>query len=306
MPDPVSVTSLPKLPLPELRASSNSSVARPVSMSAQANAIMYVYGIEISRLCQVSAAAASLYDYIVTLDQEVELIWNQGWSAAKILYFLTRFCGNGMILANTALILVEGLNTYVRWLMFVLQGWTTLIPPWIVQVTMQLRIFAMYERSALVSGAVAICYLIQIAVALAFLLSTHDFIVVAAPLAGRTRCIIQKIPKHIWLTSLFYTCQDFSTDGGQKSSQKCSFGTGGLQIMGSFSVTMTCTLGSRLILNIRHASRQHRLCLDTQEIEYQLRSLAPNPDIGGNPELPREQNIESTHPQEILPDVVEV
>ncbi|KDQ58900.1 hypothetical protein JAAARDRAFT_192479 [Jaapia argillacea MUCL 33604] len=59
----------------------------------------------------------------------------------------------------------------------------------------------MYERSALVSGAMAICYLIQIAGALAFFLSSNaNFIVVAAPLARRTRCVIQKVPKHVWVT----------------------------------------------------------------------------------------------------------
>ncbi|KDQ50829.1 hypothetical protein JAAARDRAFT_41754 [Jaapia argillacea MUCL 33604] len=51
-----------------------------------------------------------------------------------------------------------------------------------------------------------------------------------------------------------------------------------MQILGSYTITITCTLGSRLILNIRQASYRHQECINTEEIEYQLRVLSGDQD----------------------------
>ncbi|KDQ58848.1 hypothetical protein JAAARDRAFT_192430 [Jaapia argillacea MUCL 33604] len=44
----------------------------------------------------------------------------------------------------------------------------------------------------------------------------------------------------------------------------------------------TCTLGCRLILNIREASYRHEQCLNTQEIEFQLRQLVDAVERGAS------------------------
>ncbi|KDQ56105.1 hypothetical protein JAAARDRAFT_320923 [Jaapia argillacea MUCL 33604] len=45
-------------------------------------------------------------------------------------------------------------------------------------------------------------------------------------------------------------------------------------ILATLGVTATCTLGCRLILNIREVSYRHEQCVNTEEIEFQLRQLA--------------------------------
>ncbi|KDQ56074.1 hypothetical protein JAAARDRAFT_36864 [Jaapia argillacea MUCL 33604] len=47
-----------------------------------------------------------------------------------------------------------------------------------------------------------------------------------------------------------------------------------IEILSSLNIAMTCTLGCRLILNIREVSYQHEQCVNTEEIEFQLRQLA--------------------------------
>ncbi|KDQ58853.1 hypothetical protein JAAARDRAFT_33606 [Jaapia argillacea MUCL 33604] len=53
-----------------------------------------------------------------------------------------------------------------------------------------------------------------------------------------------------------------------------------IQIFSNLNVTATCILGSRLILNIREASYRYEECVNTQEIEFQLRELAHGVDRG--------------------------
>lgn len=53
---------------------------------------------EINKL--VSAHVPKLYDYIVTFDDEVRLVWNARWSLVKILYFLNRVVGCALIVVD--------------------------------------------------------------------------------------------------------------------------------------------------------------------------------------------------------------
>lgn len=41
----------------------------------------------------VSACAALLYDYVLTIGKEIELIWSQRWSLMTVLYFSIRYAG---------------------------------------------------------------------------------------------------------------------------------------------------------------------------------------------------------------------
>ncbi|KDQ56081.1 hypothetical protein JAAARDRAFT_320059 [Jaapia argillacea MUCL 33604] len=55
-----------------------------------------------------------------------------------------------------------------------------------------------------------------------------------------------------------------------------------VEILGTFNITVTCTLGCRLILNIREVSYRHHQCVNTAEIEYQLRELADGPVLASS------------------------
>ncbi|KDQ56061.1 hypothetical protein JAAARDRAFT_36856, partial [Jaapia argillacea MUCL 33604] len=46
-----------------------------------------------------------------------------------------------------------------------------------------------------------------------------------------------------------------------------------IEILSSLTIMVTCTLGCRLILNIREVSYRHEECINTQEIDFQLREL---------------------------------
>ncbi|KDQ56053.1 hypothetical protein JAAARDRAFT_36849 [Jaapia argillacea MUCL 33604] len=46
-----------------------------------------------------------------------------------------------------------------------------------------------------------------------------------------------------------------------------------VEVLSSLNVTATCTLGCRLLLNIRDASYRHEECVNTEEIDFQMREL---------------------------------
>ncbi|KAG2364204.1 hypothetical protein BDR07DRAFT_1402285 [Suillus spraguei] len=41
----------------------------------------------------VAAAVVVVYDWVLTLAQEIELIWKQRWSLMTVLYLMTRYIG---------------------------------------------------------------------------------------------------------------------------------------------------------------------------------------------------------------------
>ncbi|KDQ56096.1 hypothetical protein JAAARDRAFT_320431 [Jaapia argillacea MUCL 33604] len=47
-----------------------------------------------------------------------------------------------------------------------------------------------------------------------------------------------------------------------------------VEVLSSLKVTATCTLGCRLLLDIRDAAYRHEECVNTEEIDFQLRELA--------------------------------
>ncbi|KDQ56056.1 hypothetical protein JAAARDRAFT_319422 [Jaapia argillacea MUCL 33604] len=47
------------------------------------------------------------------------------------------------------------------------------------------------------------------------------------------------------------------------------------EILSYLNITATCTLGCRLMLNIREVSYRHEECVNTQEIAFQLKELVP-------------------------------
>ncbi|KDQ49473.1 hypothetical protein JAAARDRAFT_200821 [Jaapia argillacea MUCL 33604] len=71
---------------------------------------VFVGYLHITRMGQLSATLAALYDYAISIDQEVELIWGHPGHTAKIFYFLMRYCGNAVVVTIFVL-LITGINS---------------------------------------------------------------------------------------------------------------------------------------------------------------------------------------------------
>ncbi|KAG2337438.1 hypothetical protein BDR05DRAFT_772037 [Suillus weaverae] len=103
--------------------------------------ILYSYWI-------VTAGAVVVYDWVLTLGQEIELIWRQRWSLMTVLYLIIRYIGLPYsvvsILQNMPLVsLTDAVSNIIY---YAISG-TNVVVAAILGVIMIARLHAMYQRS---------------------------------------------------------------------------------------------------------------------------------------------------------------
>ncbi|KAK7691488.1 hypothetical protein QCA50_004887 [Cerrena zonata] len=59
-----------------------------------------VKSIQTIRYAELASSVIIVFDHIVTLDQEIELIWKSGWSLGKCLFLLNRYYSLATVLFN--------------------------------------------------------------------------------------------------------------------------------------------------------------------------------------------------------------
>ncbi|KDQ50810.1 hypothetical protein JAAARDRAFT_41751 [Jaapia argillacea MUCL 33604] len=162
--------------------------------SPTGNGALFVLVLQLTRLSQLSATVASFYDHVTSFDQEVELIWQHPGRTGKILYFLTRYCGNCIVLTIFITLVVDMDSDRSCKDRLYLQIWATAVPAWVVQAILQFRLFAMYDRSKRLLFFMATCYVIQAVAVMSFTLY-QDTEVSVIRVDGWTVCLLTKIPR---------------------------------------------------------------------------------------------------------------
>ncbi|KAG1778959.1 hypothetical protein EV702DRAFT_112628 [Suillus placidus] len=96
----------------------------------------------------VAAGAVVVYDWVLTLGQEIELIWRQRWSLMTVLYLIIRYIGLPYsvvhILQNMPLV---SLTDAVSNIMYYAFNGTNVVVAAMLGVIMIARLHAMYQRS---------------------------------------------------------------------------------------------------------------------------------------------------------------
>jgi len=106
----------------------------------------------------MAASAIIVYDYMITFDQEIELIWKARWSMVKYLFLVNRYyilcC---VIFNNYALFTTSLTDSFcLRW--FQWQGWTGLVGCMIAEIILQARIYALYLLNKKVLALMLTCF----------------------------------------------------------------------------------------------------------------------------------------------------
>ncbi|KAG2355207.1 hypothetical protein BDR07DRAFT_558368 [Suillus spraguei] len=96
----------------------------------------------------IAAGVVVLYDWVLTLGQEIELIWRQRWSLITVLYLVIRYIGIPYSVINFLVNMpfISVTNT-VSNIMFYVVNLTSVIVAAILGVIMITRLHAMYRRS---------------------------------------------------------------------------------------------------------------------------------------------------------------
>ncbi|KDQ58845.1 hypothetical protein JAAARDRAFT_205903 [Jaapia argillacea MUCL 33604] len=303
------------------------------------SSVQLLGNIELSRLCRVSATVIALYDHGeidhpesssmvdeirlskgICLNQETNLIWKQQRSVATALYIMTRYVGNLLVIANLFLVMLD-LHTdkvSVRLMMF--QGSAAIAPVYVVQVILQFRLYAIYDRSRWIAILMFSLFVIQIIFAMVF--SLYDITSLRAISQNFDIfdvCVVTHIPRFscaTWICVMAFEAVLFllalwkvilrvmktrerwrkglvadillrdnllyflvaSTTYILTAISILALPTIWLEIFGSYSTVISCTLGSRLILNIRGASYRHQE-IDTEHVDYELQNLGSLRDV---------------------------
>lgn len=101
--------------------------------------------LKIMHYAHLCAACIVIFDHLVTLDAEINLIWPSSWSFEKTLFLLNRYYSLAAVTFNTYVLFVATkTNTlclhYYRW-----QGWTGLIACMLAEAILQTRLYALYS-----------------------------------------------------------------------------------------------------------------------------------------------------------------
>ncbi|KAG1853491.1 hypothetical protein DFJ58DRAFT_394525 [Suillus subalutaceus] len=95
----------------------------------------------------VAASVGVMYDWALTFEQEVELIWRQRWSPMTILYLIVRYIGIGYSVYHTASVPTILTTDAVSLIMYDAVDWMGDVVDAILGVIMIARLHAMYQRS---------------------------------------------------------------------------------------------------------------------------------------------------------------
>ncbi|KAI5991092.1 hypothetical protein F5J12DRAFT_470548 [Pisolithus orientalis] len=101
----------------------------------------------LTRMCQLPSVVM-VYDYLISVDQEVEQIWKRPRTTTTILYLILRYFGT-------------------------LCGWPACFLVWLVQIILQMRLSALYNRSRKVLLLMGSAFLVEILAMIAILITAN-------------------------------------------------------------------------------------------------------------------------------------
>ncbi|KAK7046448.1 hypothetical protein R3P38DRAFT_2873854 [Favolaschia claudopus] len=303
--------------------------------------------IQATRFSQLASSAIIMFDHIITLDKEVELIWKRPWAAGKVIFIINRYYTMiSLCVHEYYCTLLHSLNCirFFQW-----QGWTGLIACMIAEVILQMRLYALYFLSKRVLILMASAFILSSASS-AVILGTvlHRIKAHAHPLppTPTTFCAPSNVPSYFfafWIPiisfesllcflALFRGFQTFRTSGGSTLFQSgrhlvailirdsllyflvmfatyftnmlvwASADPSLLEIPIAFSVALSCTLGNRLIFNVREVNQsddddKYPVAEGNSEPtikEYQLRETRHESESDSDASLPAERRQQLT------------
>ncbi|KAH8118995.1 hypothetical protein DFH11DRAFT_413474 [Phellopilus nigrolimitatus] len=103
--------------------------------------------IQASKWVNISALAAFIYDYIITFDEEVTLVWGSAFGPGKVLFFLNRYFGLATLLFLNIVMSLSNMSHEVSTAWIRVNWVAGIIVAAFAEMTLQLRLYAMYDRS---------------------------------------------------------------------------------------------------------------------------------------------------------------
>ncbi|KAF8843232.1 hypothetical protein BDN67DRAFT_964600 [Paxillus ammoniavirescens] len=169
--------------------------------------ISAVHLVQLTRFCQMAPYVVMLYDHFLTFDQEIEHIWNKPWTLTSILYITLRYPGSAFGWFSATAFLGSWSYNFCKIFIYV-QGWPASVTVWLVQFILQMRLYALYNKSKKLVVFTGAIYLAEIIAMSGILLKANlDVETSNHPLPGINICTALMTPSvfySFWIPPLIF------------------------------------------------------------------------------------------------------
>jgi len=118
-----------------------------------------------TRCAELASSLIVIYDHLITLDQEIDLIWMAHWTPGKVLFLINRYYALASVIFNNYVLFSTHLSDSfcLRW--FRWQGCTGLLVSTIAEIILQLRIYALYHLNRRVLFFMLVAFIVSVGTA---------------------------------------------------------------------------------------------------------------------------------------------
>ncbi|KAM5545597.1 hypothetical protein V8D89_000635 [Ganoderma adspersum] len=176
--------------------------------------ISFVDALDIGKQSRAGALGLLIYDYLITFDLEVDVIWRQSKRSPLCwLYLFNRFFPLVWLVLDISLYIVHDVlvvavlipSSCIIYL--AIDDFVIVVSTLAVQVILQLRVYALYQKSRRVRLFLTCCWLVEVAVMAIFIGITFANIKALPVISTSTGCYysgIFSISALFWLPALVY------------------------------------------------------------------------------------------------------
>ncbi|KAI6150320.1 hypothetical protein BKA82DRAFT_4114221 [Pisolithus tinctorius] len=128
------------------------------------------------KFLEVVPSAIMLYDYVLTLEEEVDCIWSRRMSVASAIYLIVSpKCVEVSIFSTSQAISFQTDSRIVPGFLPVLESWFSCVLIWLVQIILQMRLYALYHGSKKILLAGLLGFVAEVIVTITCMVQITNF-----------------------------------------------------------------------------------------------------------------------------------
>ncbi|KAF8902287.1 hypothetical protein CPB84DRAFT_1776394 [Gymnopilus junonius] len=102
--------------------------------------------VETARNARLASLAIVFYDYLITFDREVDLIWKSEWYFPKVIFLMNRYYAIASAIFSYYIFFGSQLSSKLCLHYYLWEGWTGLIACMLAETILQMRIYGLYRQ----------------------------------------------------------------------------------------------------------------------------------------------------------------
>lgn len=151
------------------------------------------------RYSELASSTIIVFDHLITLDQEYNLIWTSSWTLGKCLFLVNRYYTLLTLVFNNFALFSPNMTDSLCLSWYMWQGWTGVIAFVIAEMILQLRLYALYLLDKRVLAFMVMFSLCAAAASASVMGSVLSQITATAhPFPGHNFCVVENVSDHFY------------------------------------------------------------------------------------------------------------